>query len=158
MYISRCVLVEFATPCIDITMANYAQLSRLLKISSSSIGEMIGLGRKFLEIRTTELNNDILPNLHRLVDASVVPRVLFSYGILLWFAKEVCNSKTSADMNSITCLLGLRIAQMNFLMKDVFKHFQLKMVSKILLLQSQENLSHSISGNQHHSPDTMYTV
>ena len=104
---SRCVLIEFATPCIDITMSNYAQLSHLLKKSSSSIGELIGLGMKFLEVGTTELDNSILPNLRRLVDASVVPRVLPSYGILLWFTKEVI-VKPSVDMNNVTRFLGFK--------------------------------------------------
>lgn len=42
---------------------------------------------------------------------------------------------------------------MDNLMVDVFKHFQLKMVPNILLLQAQENPYHGISGNQDHSPE-----
>jgi hypothetical protein len=73
-------------------MSNYKQLSHLLKKSSGCIGEMIGLGKKFLEIGTTELDENILPTIRELIDTSVVPRVLPSYGILLWFTKEVANN------------------------------------------------------------------
>lgn len=34
---------------------------------------MIGLGKKFLEVGTAELDKNILPNLRKLVGASVVP-------------------------------------------------------------------------------------
>jgi hypothetical protein len=52
----------------------------------------------------------------------------------------------------VICLQVLRIAHMENLMVDVFKHFQMNVVPNILLLQAQDN-STGVSGDQHYSSE-----
>ena len=80
-YTSRCVLVEFPPPCLDMPMADYVQFTGLVNKSSSAIGKMIGLGKKFIETGISELDSYILPKLRSMLSTygSIVPRVLPSY-------------------------------------------------------------------------------
>ena len=70
-------------------MTQYAELPELLQASSSAIGVMIGLGRKFVESGIREMDGELLPELRNLIGESTIPRVLPSYSILLWFTMEV---------------------------------------------------------------------
>ena len=46
-------------------MTQYAELPKLLQASSSAIGGMIGLGRKFVESGIREMDGELLPLLER---------------------------------------------------------------------------------------------
>lgn len=70
-------------------MTQYAELPELLQASSSAIGGMIGLGRKFVESGIREMDSELLPELRNLIGENIIPRVLPSYSILLWFTIEV---------------------------------------------------------------------
>ena len=74
-------------------MAEYVQFTGLVKKSSSAIGKMIGLGKKFIETGISELDSYILPKLRSMLSTygSIVPRVLPSYAVLMWFTLEVNN-------------------------------------------------------------------
>ena len=74
-------------------MAKYVQFTGLVKKSSSAIGKMIGLGKKFIETGISELDSYILPKLRSMLSTygSIVPRVLPSYAVLMWFTLEVNN-------------------------------------------------------------------
>ena len=88
-YTSKCLLLEFMGPALDIPMTQYAELPELLQASSSAIGGMIGLGRKFVESGIREMDSELLPELRNLIGENIIPRVLPSYSILLWFTMEV---------------------------------------------------------------------
>lgn len=70
-------------------MTQYAELPKLLEASSSAIGSMIGLGKKFVESGIREMDDELLPELRNLIGENIIPRVLPSYSILLWFTMEV---------------------------------------------------------------------
>lgn len=89
-YLSRCVLIEFVHPRIDSTISEFDQLHQLMENSSSAVGFLISLGKKFLINSTKDLDEKILPKLKSaLEDAAVIPRVYIGYAILIWFVLEV---------------------------------------------------------------------
>uniref|UniRef100_A0A1X7TYB4 Uncharacterized protein n=1 Tax=Amphimedon queenslandica TaxID=400682 RepID=A0A1X7TYB4_AMPQE len=49
-YLSRCRLIEFFEPSLDISMMNYVELPNLIEKSNSTVGDFIGLGFKFLDV------------------------------------------------------------------------------------------------------------
>jgi len=58
--------------------------------SSSVLGFLISLGKKFVEEKTTALDKCILPKIYEVLKGEVVYRVSIGYGILIWFVLEVC--------------------------------------------------------------------
>lgn len=82
------MLIEFQGPSLDISMTNYAKLPKLVKKSTSAVGQFIQLGMKFLEKGIGEMDDVIIPKLRSLL-GDVIPRVLPSYAILVWFTLEV---------------------------------------------------------------------
>ena len=91
-YISRCVLIEFPPPCLDISMTSYAQLPDLIARSGSAVGSIIGLGKKFFEVGIGEVDSFVLLKVRGLLNSSIVPRVLPSYAVLIWFTLKVSNT------------------------------------------------------------------
>ena len=88
-YLSRCLLLEFHAPPLEISMTRYAELPGLLTGCTSAIGTFISLGEAFLSRGIQEIDNDILPTLRQQIRGAI-PRVLPSYGLLFWFTIEVC--------------------------------------------------------------------
>ena len=83
-------MIEFPGPSLDISMSNYAKLPQLIENSSSAVGYLIALGKKFIEVGIGEMDNVIIPKLRSMLsDDVVIPRVLPSYGIMIWFSLEV---------------------------------------------------------------------
>jgi hypothetical protein len=79
-YLSRCLLVEFKPPSIDIAMSSYSQLPPLLDQATSAIGLLISLGEAFSRRGIEEMDEKILPKLCSLI-AGAIPRVLpYSFG------------------------------------------------------------------------------
>ena len=70
-------------------MSKCSELPDLLEKSTSAIGAMIGLGKKFVESGIREMDSSVLPELCTLVGKQAIPRVLPSYAILIWFTMEV---------------------------------------------------------------------
>ena len=69
-------------------MMEYAKLPDLMKKCSSSVGFVVSLGAKFIIEGITQIDNEILPEIQK-VASRVLPRVIPSYCILLWFTQEV---------------------------------------------------------------------
>ena len=70
-------------------MTDYVHVTDLIKRCASAIGSIIALGKKFIDRGIGELDSYILPKLRSMLTSSVVPRVLPSYAILMWFTLEV---------------------------------------------------------------------
>ena len=88
-YISRCLLIEFKHPRLKSSMKEFEELNILMEKLSSSVGFLIGLGKKFLDAITHDLDNHILPELHKHLGDTILHRVCVGYRILIWFVKEV---------------------------------------------------------------------
>ena len=88
-FMSRCLLLEFGLPCLDISLSEYVKLPDLLENASSNVGFLIGLGKKFVEQGIQEMDEDILPELRRMAGQHLLPRVLPSYAIPMWFTLQV---------------------------------------------------------------------
>ena len=86
---SRCLLLEFGLPCLDISLSRYSKLPDLLENASSNVGFIISLGKKFTEQGIQEMDEHILPQLRELAGHCLLPRVLPSYAILVWFTLQV---------------------------------------------------------------------
>ena len=71
-------------------MTDYAELPALMERSSSVVGLIISLGGRFIEKGIAQMDSDLLPELRKLLAGQAFPRVLPSYGILMWFTLEVC--------------------------------------------------------------------
>lgn len=71
------------------SMNNYLKITSVLKSVSSAVGFCIALGKKFFESGVHEIDNDIMPFFKSKADATIHPRVLPSYGMLLWFSLQV---------------------------------------------------------------------
>ena len=82
-YLSRCILLEFHAPSLEIPMTIYAELPALLT------GTFISMGEAFISRGIQEIDSDILPTLREHIGGAI-PRVLPSYGLLFWFTIEVC--------------------------------------------------------------------
>lgn len=80
--ISRCNLIEFSGPCLNIPLLEYTKFPALFKKASSAIGFIIGLGEKFCDVGIQDLDNILLQELKLLI-GDAIPRVLPSYAIML---------------------------------------------------------------------------
>ena len=89
-YLSRCLLIEFKTPRIDSSVAEFDELFNLMEKSSSTVGYLISLGNKFIANKTTDLDEEILPKVKVMLQGEVVHRVAIGYGVLIWFVLQVC--------------------------------------------------------------------
>ena len=72
-------------------MKSYSQLPNLLVQASSGVGLFISLGEAFISTGIGEMDNIILLKLRGLLRVSVIPRVLPSYALFMWFTLEVHN-------------------------------------------------------------------
>ena len=88
-YISRCNLIEFAPPSLDVPLVEYTKFPDMLDKASSAVAFVIGLGKHFVEEGIREMDESLLPDLKNALGAHAIPRVLPSYGILIWFTVEV---------------------------------------------------------------------
>ena len=88
-YISRSLFIEFAPPMLDILPSTYAKIPSLIKHCSSSVGLIVSLGRKFVECGIKEMDEELSPDIRRLLTGQVIPKALGLYAILLWFTIEV---------------------------------------------------------------------
>ena len=80
----------------------YAKLPALIEKSSSAVGFIISLGKRFIEEGIAGMDGDLLPELRRLLDGRAIPRVLPPYAIMLWFTFEVSK-----------CYLNTKMAYLN---------------------------------------------
>ena len=60
----------------------------MMESSSSAVGFLISLGKKFMMNSTKELDEIILPRL-KVLEEAIAPRVNIGYAILIWFVLEV---------------------------------------------------------------------
>ena len=87
-YLSRCILIEFRAPSLEISMRSYAKLPDLLARSTSAVGLMISLGEEFISRGLTEMDAHILPKV-RVALGGVNPRIPPNYALMIWFTMEV---------------------------------------------------------------------
>ena len=80
--------MEFVHPRIDSTISEFDMLYEMMENSSSAVGFLISLGKKFIMNSTKELGEIILPRL-KVLDNTIAPRVNIGYVILIWFVLEV---------------------------------------------------------------------
>ena len=96
-YASRCLMVEFMDPPLQITLAKYMEIVELCKACGSCAGFCVSLGKAFFHEGVEDVDERILPEFAASVAGHVSPRVLPSYSVLYWFANQVghhinCNS------------------------------------------------------------------
>ena len=72
-------------------MKDFDMFHNLMKQSSSSVGCLISLGKKFAAECVYDLDDNILPRLDVVLRKNIQPRVRMGYGMLLWFVKQVRN-------------------------------------------------------------------
>ena len=82
-------MIEFSLPARSLNLTEYLELGDLWEESSLCVGLCVSLGEKFFTSGIREVDDDILPDIRTAVGDKVTPRVLPSYSILYWFAKEV---------------------------------------------------------------------
>lgn len=82
-------MIEFATPQLSTTVADYTKLPELMKDATSCIGFSISLGERFLTSGITDIDTVIFPKLRGLLPQGVWPRVVPGYATLLWFTEQV---------------------------------------------------------------------
>lgn len=82
-------MVEFLNPPIGMSVSQYIDLVKLWKVCNSCVGFCISLGKLFFSEGVREVDEEILPMFTAMVDKGISPRVLPSYGILLWFSLQV---------------------------------------------------------------------
>ena len=82
-------MIEFTLPARALNLAEYLAIVDLWDDCSSCVGFCVALGNRFFEKGIEEVDKDILPAMRSAVGDKVTPRVLPSYSILYWFAKEV---------------------------------------------------------------------
>lgn len=82
-------MIPFKLPQLSMTLSEYMSIVALQRKAGSCAGFLIGLGKKFFDTGVSEVDNVILPQLSALAPASVNPRVMPSYSILVWFCLQV---------------------------------------------------------------------
>ena len=82
-------MVEFLNPPIGTSVSQYIDLVKLRKVCNSCIGFCISLGKLFYSDSVREVDEQILPMFTAMVAKGIIPRVLPSYAILLWFSLQV---------------------------------------------------------------------
>ena len=73
---SRCLLIEFQSPCLEVSLTTYSQLPSLLANASSGAGLFISLGEAFMSRGIQDMDSDVLPKLRGLLGVRAIPRVL----------------------------------------------------------------------------------
>jgi len=71
-------------------VAEFDKLFTLMEKSSSIVGYLISLGKKFIANKTTDLDECILPKVKLMMQGKVIHRVSIGYGVLIWFVLQVC--------------------------------------------------------------------
>ena len=72
-YTFRSLLIEFASPCLDISMLEYAKFPALIENSSSAMGLIISLEARFIENGIAEMDSDLLSKLWSLLGGCEIP-------------------------------------------------------------------------------------
>jgi len=81
--------VEFNHPRLVSTIKDFDELFKLMENSSSLVGFFISLGKKFVNSKTKDLDEDILPRVQACLGDSAVSRVCIGYSVLMWFVVKV---------------------------------------------------------------------
>ena len=77
-------MVEFLNPPIGMSVYRSSKT-----LENSCVYFCISLGKLFFSEGVREVDEEILPMFTAMVDKGISPRVLPSYGILLWFSLQV---------------------------------------------------------------------
>ena len=88
-YQSRCLMIPFSSPAVNMKMVDYMHLAELWKECSSCVGFCCGLGMTFFEEGVTEVDNKITPELEKRISMPVNYRVLQANSTLFWFSQKV---------------------------------------------------------------------
>ena len=71
------------------SVSDYLEIVESQKEASRSIGIAVKLGNEFFDSGIKDINGSLLPLLKEKADVNVIPRVLPSYAIMLWFSIKV---------------------------------------------------------------------
>ena len=71
-YTFRSLLIEFASPCLDISMLEYAKFPALIE-NSSAMGLIISMEARFIENGIAEMDSDLLSKLWSLLGGCEIP-------------------------------------------------------------------------------------
>lgn len=63
--------------------------TEIMKQASSGVGTIISLGKAFTEQGIREINQDLIPFVKEALGDAILPRVVPSYAMLLWFTLQV---------------------------------------------------------------------
>ena len=88
-YASRCLIIEFKPPALSMSVSDYLEIVESQKEASRSIGIAVKLGNEFFDSGIKDIDGSLLPLLKEKADVNVIPRVLPSYAIMLWFSIKV---------------------------------------------------------------------
>ena len=83
------MLIEFKCPHIQCDIERYAMTTEIMKQASSGVGTIISLGKAFTEQGIREINQDLIPFVKEALGDAILPRVVPSYAMLLWFTLQV---------------------------------------------------------------------
>lgn len=83
-------MIEFTLPALSMTLTEYMELTEQWESCSSCVGFCVSLGEEFFSSGVKEVDTEIMPNISSQAGPNVIPRVLPSYSILYWFARQVC--------------------------------------------------------------------
>ena len=88
-YTTRCLAIPFHLPQLNLSIAQYTKIVEGQENISPSVGFFIGLGDRFFkEGGIKEVDETLIPLLKD--KSASAPRVIPSYGILMWFTLQVC--------------------------------------------------------------------
>ena len=123
-------------------MVAYTTFLDLLDKASSAVAFVVGQGEHFVEEGIREMDESLLPELKNTLSAPAIPRVLQSYGILMWLTIEVrisinlLNSPLeSCNQLCITYYLDHKSCRNGVMREELLEHFAQKMVPHIARLQ-----------------------
>lgn len=82
-------MIPFKLPQLSMSLCQYMEIVDLQRKAGTCVGYLISLGKKFFEVGVSQVDSNIIPQLKDMASPHVNPRVVPSYGILLWFSLEV---------------------------------------------------------------------
>jgi len=83
------VLIEFNHPRLESTVGDFDKLCKLMDKSSCLVGFLISLGKQFVNSKTKDLDEEILPKIRTSLQGDATSRICIGYGILMWFVLKV---------------------------------------------------------------------
>lgn len=87
-YLTRCILIQFNEPSLEMSLKTYLQPPDLLRVGTSAIGHLISFGQLFLLSGVSKMDEKILTKIQISLKGgnhSLPP----NYVLMLWFTLQV---------------------------------------------------------------------